>query len=85
VVDARAREFREHRFGIAAVGPHAVLHLAMIGEGEQGLLGHGIDRVGRRQRFDVEDVRRGGILRTGARPEQALREGARGGQLLRAR
>ena len=65
-------------------GQHA-LHPAVIGEGEQGLLGHRVDGVRSRQRLDVERVRRLGILGAGAGPEQALRPRAGGRERAPAR
>lgn len=49
----------------------------MIGEGQEGLLWHGVDREGRRQRHNVEDVGGLGILRGGTGQEQALGSGPR--------
>ena len=79
-----AGEFREHRFGITPVGRH-ILSPCRVGEGEQRLLGHRVDGVRRRQRFDVKRVRSCGILGAGAGPQQALRPRAGGGQFLPAR
>src|SRR6266436_1852547 len=49
--------------------------LAVVREREQCLLRHRVDRVRRRERLHVEDVRRLRILRAGARPQQPLRPG----------
>ena len=48
---------------------------AVVGEGEQGLLGHRVDRERRRQRLDVEDVGRLLVLGAGAGPQEPLRSG----------
>ena len=73
----------EDRFGIAPIGRHS-LDGAVLGKGKQRLLRHGVDRVGRRQRFDIKHVRGRGILGAGAGPQQALRPGPGCGQFLPA-
>ena len=45
---------------------------AMIGEGFQGFLGHGVDGVGAGQAFDIKYVGGLGILGTGAGPQESL-------------
>ena len=51
--------------------------LAVVGEGVQRLLRHRVDRVGRRERLDVQRVGRGRVLGAGAGPQQPLRIGRR--------
>src|SRR6185312_287126 len=84
IVDAGPREFCEHILGVAAIDRQYALQFAMIGEGVQGLLGHGVDRVRGRERLDIERVGGVRILGAGAGPEQALRPGAGNFQLLPA-
>jgi hypothetical protein len=72
-VDAGAVELLQHLLGVAAVGRQRVAHLAVIGEGEQGLVRHRIDGERRRERLDVEHVRSLRVLRAGACPQQPLR------------
>ena len=56
-------------------------HLAVIGEGEQRLLGHRVDGVRGRERLDVKDIRSLGIFGAGAGPQQALRLRSGAGKL----
>jgi hypothetical protein len=57
----------------------------MVGEGEQRLLGHGVDRIWSGRRFDVKHIWGPGVLGTGTRPQQALRPGAASSQFLPTR
>src|SRR5262245_23654601 len=45
----------------------------MSGKRDERLFRNGVDRVRRRKLLDVHGVRRGGIFRAGAAPQQALR------------
>ena len=84
VVHAFTHELLQHRFGVATIGRQRRAHLAVVGKGQQGLLGQGIDRAGRRQGFHIERVWRGPVLGAGAGPEQALRCSASGREPLPA-
>ena len=46
--------------------------VAVVGEGAQRGLGHGVDDVGRDQLLDVEHVGVGGVLGAGAGPQRPL-------------
>src|SRR5207245_1887707 len=61
---------------VAGVGGQRPAEVAVIGQGVQGALGHGVHRERRGERRDIEDVGRAGILGPRARPEEALRAGA---------
>ena len=65
-------ELGQDLLGVAAVGGKQVADLAVVGEGEQGRLGHRVDREGRGEGLDVERVGGVGVLGPGAGPEQAL-------------
>jgi hypothetical protein len=84
-VDAVARDRRDDRFGIAAVGRHRRADPTVVGEGEQGLVGHRVDGVGRGEGLDVERVGRGRVLGPGRCPQQALRMRPGGDELLHPR
>ena len=56
----------------------------MLGEGKQGFVGNRVDRVGRRERLNVERVARRRVFGAGAGPQQPLRPGAGGGELAPA-
>ena len=43
--------------------------LNMLGKGQQGFLGHGVDGVGSHQAADIQDVGGLGVLCTGAGPQ----------------
>ena len=72
-VDARLAEFGQHLLAVAAVGRHHAADLAMVGEGQQRALGHGVDGVRSRQGLDVQDVGRLRILGARAGQQQTLR------------
>src|SRR6185437_2968392 len=72
IVDAGGPELRDHLLAIAAVLRHRTVQLAVVGESQQGLVGHRVDGVGRGQRLDIQRVRRLRILGAGAGPQQAL-------------
>ena len=55
------------------LGSKARVGVAVIGEGAQGGLGHGVDDVRGDQLLDVEHVGVGGVLGGGARPQRSLR------------
>ena len=64
---------RQHLLRIVAVPAHRAIDLAVIGERQQRLLRHGVDRVRRGQRAHVEHVRCLRILVAGAGEQQPLR------------
>ena len=59
--------------------------LAVVGEGLEGALGHGVDREGRGERLHIEGVGGLRVLGAGAGPQQALGAGAGVGGALEAR
>ena len=67
-VHAGGLERGQHLLGIAAVTRQRRADLAVIGERQQRLLGHRVDRQRRGERLDVERVRRLRVLRPGATP-----------------
>src|SRR2546430_23109 len=74
--DTGPGEAAQHVLAVAAVGGQRPAEVAVIGQGVQGALGHGVHRERRGERRDIEDVGRAGILGPRARPEEALRAGA---------
>src|SRR5215204_2934192 len=74
--DPGALELVQHLLGVAAVGRQRVRDLAMVLEGEQGLVGHRVDREWGGERLDVVHVRGLGVLGAGAGEEQPLGPGA---------
>src|SRR5262249_29842292 len=72
-VHLRIREAWQLLFGVAAVRRERCADVAMVGQGLQRALGHGVHREWRGQALDVEDIRSLRILGPGAGPEQALR------------
>ncbi len=75
----------ENRLAVAAIRCQRLADLAVIGEGLQGALGHGVDREGRRERLHIEGVGGFRVLGAGAGPQQALGTGAAVGSALKAR
>ena len=74
-VDAGPGELRQHFLAVATVGRQQRAEFAVLGEGFQGALGHGVHRERRRQGLDVQDVGGLGVLGARAGPQQALRAG----------
>ena len=70
---------------VAAVRCERVADLAVIGEGLERALRHGVDREGRGQRLHIERVGGLRVLGAGAGPEQALGAGTGIGSALEAR
>ena len=66
-------ELTKHVFRIAAIYRHRPGDVAMLRKGAQCLLGDGVDRVRRGERFDVQHIGGAGVFRAGARPQEALR------------
>ena len=78
VVDAGRGQLAEHLPGVLVVAAHRVGgHLAVVGDGAQGGLGHGVDHAGRDQVGHVPGVGVGRILDRGRGPQRPLRPGAR--------
>ena len=75
----------QHRLAVAAIRRERLADLAVIGEGLERALRHGVDGEGRGERLHVEDVGGLRVLGAGAGPEQALRAGAGIGGALEAR
>src|SRR3546814_17058987 len=57
-IDAGRGDLLQRGRAVAAVLGHRAAHLAVVGEGAQGLLRHRVDSGRRGQRLDVERVRR---------------------------
>ncbi len=53
-VDTRLGEAGENRLAVAAIRRERLADLAVIGEGFQGALRHGVDREGRGERLHIE-------------------------------
>ncbi|GAB0113684.1 hypothetical protein AcidC75_12080 [Acidisoma sp. C75] len=74
----------QHGGEITAIARDDAIDLAVIGEGEQRALRHGVDGIGRREARDIERVRRGLVLGAGGGEEQPLRPRAQVFQALPA-
>ena len=84
-VDAGLGEAGENRLAVAAVRRERLADLAVLGEGLERALRHGVDREGRGERLHIKGVGGFRVLGAGAGPEQALRAGAGVGGALEAR
>ena len=67
-IDAGVRGATERLLGRGGARVEGAAGVAVVGEGAQGGLGHGVDDVRGDQLFDVEHVGVGGVLGGGARP-----------------
>ena len=83
--NAGSRQLFQHARGILDILFQAVAHLAVIAEGIQRCRRHGVDGVGADQLLDIENVGIVLVLGAGGGPQQPLRLGALGGELLPAR
>ena len=84
-VDARLGEAGQNRLAVAAIRREHRADLAVVGEGLERALRHGVDGEGRGESLHIEDVGGLGILGAGAGPQQALGAGAGVGGALEAR
>ena len=75
----------QHRLAVAAVRRQRLADLAVIAEGLERALRHGVDGEGRGERLHIEDVGGFRVLGAGAGPQQALGAGAGIGGALEAR
>src|ERR1700747_2541955 len=75
-IDTRLGEARQYCLAIASVRGEGRADLALVGEGLEGALRHGVDGEGRSESLDVEDVGGARILGAGAGPQEALGAGA---------
>src|SRR5258708_10217341 len=83
-VDTRLGEAGQNRLAVTSVRCEHVADLAVVAEGLEGALRHGVDRERRGERLHVEDVAGFLVLGAGAGPEQALGPGAGIGSTLEA-
>jgi hypothetical protein len=82
LVHTNLGESDEHFFGLAAVNRQHVIHLAVIGEGEQRLLRHRVDGSWSCERLKVKDIGSLRVFRAGAGPQEALRLRSGSGRFL---
>ncbi len=75
-VDACVGERCQHFLAVPAIGGQYLAERSVIGQRLQRTLGHRVHGEWGRERPDVQDVGRTGILRARAGPQQALRPGA---------
>ena len=83
--DAGFVELGENVLGVLDIFLKAVARLAVIAEGVERRRRHGIDRVGADQLLDIEHVAIVLVLGAGRGPQQPLRLGALGRELVPAR
>ena len=83
--DAGFFKLGEDTPGVLDIFLKAVAHLAMVAEGLESCRRHGIDGVGADQLFDIEHVAIVFVFCAGRGPQQALRLGALGLELVPAR
>ena len=82
--DAGFLEFGEHAPGVLDIFLEAVAQLAVVAEGIERRRRHGVDGVGADQLLDIEHVAVVLVLGAGRGPQQPLRLGALGRELVPA-
>src|SRR5260221_1826669 len=84
-VDTRLGEAGQNRLAVASVRCEYLADLAVVAEGLEGTLRHGVDGEGRGESLHIKGVRGFSVLCAVAGPEKALGAGARIGGALEAR
>ncbi|MGY4314565.1 hypothetical protein ACVWW1_003892 [Bradyrhizobium sp. JR3.5] len=83
--DAGLLQLLQHVAGVLDILLEAVADLAVVAEGIEGCRRHGVDGIGANQLLDIEHVAIVLVLGAGRSPQQPLRLGALGRELVPAR